>query len=283
MRVHFLQRWWALAAICIGCLTLCAPAVAGPVGVSLTASGGAGDVSCSNSTFGTAGTETDPTSLTFSGSASGYNNGPTCGPPPALGTSSVNASAALGMLSSDDTASLTGSASALNPLPGASDTLTWGEAFLASVTGEYLLIFTLNDSETATQSYCSGTPQAQVIYNVYVTIAASLVSAASWDNTDCAPNAGPTVTKGNVAFSNSNTVEFELTVNAGSFFDVSTNLMVSAQVARQLTSGSDSVVADVNSAAFTYSQSPEPASWLLAGCGLAALGLSARIRLRNKA
>lgn len=291
LRGRFSNRCWALAPVFIGWLVLCAPAMAGPFGVSLAANGGTGETACAGSSFLLT-TETNSTlpnpSLTYTNSATGYNNAPICSNQ--IASSFVNANAALGDLSALATAGLTGS---ISPLPGSTTTATWNDTFTADVTGQFLIAFTLNDSETATQASCPSSPQAQVMYFVSVTIGGNPAAGANWNNTDCAPNAGPGGEVGDVVFSNKNSVYFDLSLTAGTVFDVSGDLTVSALVAQQQSPGvSDGVTANVGSALFQitgdYTSAsgkvygiadiPEPASWLLTGIGLAALGLRVRRR-----
>jgi hypothetical protein len=288
LRVHFSQRWLALAAICAGWLLLCTSAQASLFGVTLAADGGAGDAACAGSSF-LLNLETNPIHP-YANSATGYNDAPLCSDQ--LATSSVNATAALGALSATATADLSGAGGTLVPLPSATTTATWNDTFTANATAEYILDFTLNSSETATQSTCN-TVQAQVTYYVFVTISNSTVAAANWNNTDCPLNSpGLEGITGNVLYSSNNNIEFGIALTAGTVFEVSTQLTASAQVTEQQSAtASDNVTATVNSALFGITgpytsastevypiANPEPAPWLLTGTGLTALWLRARRR-----
>lgn len=275
-------------------------------GVDLMASGGAGDA-CSQPYSGQESfsqpLESASNKLTYSASAVGYDNAyPNPNPPPAqvgcqyspaFATTSVNATASLGSLSASANANMMNTAVVG---PNSSVTAGWYDLFTANG-GNYLLTFTLNDSETASQSCATNQGNAQAAVNYYfsVTNAASQpIAGASWNDTDCSPNAGPMGITGDLVSSKSNTVEIELSVSAGTMFGVS------AQVTAQAGTGAyvalpDTVAANAtalltieglngatyNSASGTI-YNPEPASWLLASCGIGALWLGLR-RRRSRA
>ena len=307
LQLRVSQRRGALAPICIGFLLLCGRATAGSYGVTLSASGGAGDACSPPYSIAeqfSQPLESSGIGLEYAGSAVGYDNGYVAGPgqtgcpySPVFASSGVNASAALGSLTATATAGMTGMA--VTP-PSASVTDTWDDIFTATSGGNYLLTFTISDSTTASQSCASngGSWQAQVSYYAIVTNLgppSQQVAEASWNDTDCAPNAGPAIGSGTVVSSTTNTVQFEISEAAGATFSVNAQLMAQAGM-RQTVGLPDSVVANANAGPFgitglngaTWSDasntvySPEPGSWLLAVCGLAALALLGRRGLASK-
>jgi len=306
-----------LAPVFIGWLMLCTPAMASTFGVSLSASGSAGDAcqlapQIAAEGFNS-GNLTSSYSLSYTGSAVGYDNSfpyPAPGPEgcvysPAFAHVNDSGVAALGVLMASASADM----ETVGLLQAAGSI---GDGFFDTITavtgGTYVVTFELNASESGS---CPGGGQSSVL-NASATVTGAFLfdEYAHWNNTDCTGSTAPYQTFGPVDVINSYTVELPVTLSAGGSFGVSASLYAGAGVGFNesaavgasettpqeggcLGSGAACAtltVTGLNGATYTtasgvtYGSSdpsaPEPASCLLIGCALAALGLR-RISTRS--
>jgi len=307
LQMRNLKSLAQMTLTCAGLVLFCAPAVAGTVGLTLTGSGSSGDA-CTPDTPQSAAesfsySDSGLSPLSDSGSATGYNNGSGCANSAVYGNSSTSGSAAFGALSASSSANmqqyLVGS--------GASDNSGWYDVLTAVSGGAYLVTITSINTVSASPG-CpvvdgDGNPTAtsQTGFSLNNQIG-GIQGIADWATSDCTPTLGPTYVYGPGDVLNNQTVTFLDGVGAGNTFDLSAGVTASTSLEGDIlggagpgylpsTASSDTsvivTVVGMNGATFTSASgadynpadAPEPASWLLAGCGLALLGLRAWRRL----
>lgn len=233
------------------------------------------------------------TPLSGSGSDVGYNNGSGCANSPVYGNSSSSSSAAFGALSANSSADMQQYliASGASGNAGFYDVLTspTGGSFLITIES----INTVNAAPACPMigggGNSLGTSQTGFTLNNQL---GGIAGIADWATSDCTPHSGPTYTYGPANVINDQTVEFIDGVPPGFSFDLSASITAADGLEGDVlpsypdaASAYASIIVTVvglNGATYVSASgnvyepvtTPEPASFVLAGCCLAFLGAS---------
>jgi hypothetical protein len=276
--------------LCIVGLLVSAPSMASAFGVTLNASGSAGDACQAQPQIGeeafNSGSLSAGNSLIYSGSAVGFDNGwpgpvnsglSGCVFSPIFANIGASGTAAFGSLQASVSAEM-GSVGLVGANAGI------GESFFDTITsisgGTYVITFQLDPRDDGSP-ICGG-PSTRVRAGAVITGAFEFQQKAEWDYSNCADPGPFQLYGGAVAIDNGSGARMSITLGAGGTFGISGSLQLNAGAGVNQSSSVDEgdpaimTIAGVNGATYfsasgTNYSAPEPALWLGAACCLAAL------------
>lgn len=297
------RTFCGLAGTCLGWLLIGTPVATGAsFGVSLDSHGAAGDACigtyAAEEAFGS-GSLNSSTFVQYSGSAVGLDNG-WPGPPgsnltgcqfsPVFAHVSGSGEAQPGLLRASASADM----ETVGLIQAGADTFVSYFDTLTLGGGTYLFTFTFTGDLSATPSCPGGNAATAAIYNVQLTGIHGIIDRGFWSNNECSPDSPPSTNFGGGLLINNHTLQYTISASAGSTVGVSASLE-----ARAGAGFNQSAVADFGSTAildvtgvngatyssdsgtvFNFQDSPEPASWLLAVCGLASIFIARAVYSR---